>query len=215
VKWCPKDQTVLANEQVIDGRCERCGTPVEEKRLTQWFLKITDYADRLLKGLDDLPWREEIKDAQRAWIGRAKARISTSLFLAVKKKSECSQRDRTRFTARRTWCSLPSTPYFAKARRAGALDKDEVEAYIDATKRKTERERSENKEKTGVKLEGVRVVNPATKEEIPVFIADYVLASYGTGAVMASRPTTSVTMNSHKNATTNNPGGDGPLPRCN
>ena len=71
VKWCPKDQTVLANEQVIDGCCERCGTPVEEKRLTQWFLKITDYAERLLAGLDALPWREEIKEAQRAWIGKS------------------------------------------------------------------------------------------------------------------------------------------------
>src|SRR3989344_2799481 len=71
VKWCPKDQTVLANEQVIDGHCERCGTEVEEKRLTQWFLKITQYAERLLKNLETLPWREEIKEAQRAWIGKS------------------------------------------------------------------------------------------------------------------------------------------------
>ena len=77
VKWCPKDQTVLANEQVIDGACERCGSPVEEKRLTQWFLKITDYAERLLTGLDTLPWREEIKETQRAWIGKSEGAYLT------------------------------------------------------------------------------------------------------------------------------------------
>src|SRR3989344_4899211 len=81
VKWCPKDQTVLANEQVIDGACERCGTAVEEKKLTQWFLKITDYAERLLQGLDTLPWRDEIKEAQKAWIGRSEGtKISFELI---------------------------------------------------------------------------------------------------------------------------------------
>ncbi len=189
VKWCPKDQTVLANEQVLDGHCERCGTPVEEKRLTQWFLKITDYAERLLTGLDTLPWREEIKDAQRAWIGKsegAKLRF---------KVQGVSDREIEVFTTRPDTVFGATYVVFApehslvtqeiSSPKSQIRNKREVEKYVNETKKKTERERSENKEKTGVKLEGITAVNPATKEEIPIYIADYVLGSYGTGAVMA------------------------------
>jgi len=189
VKWCPKDQTVLANEQVIDGCCERCGTPVEEKRLTQWFLKITDYAERLLTGLDALPWREEIKDAQRAWIGKsegAKLKFSTRLNLVPNEGvfiEVFTTRPDTVFGA--TYVVLAPEHTLVSSLLDGVSNKKEVEAYVSATTKKTERERSENKEKTGVKLEGVSAVNPATKEEIPIYVADYVLASYGTGAVMA------------------------------
>ena len=186
VKWCPKDQTVLANEQVIDGCCERCGTAVEEKRLTQWFLKITDYAERLLTGLDALPWREEIKESQRAWIGKSEG---ASLIFPIVGRDEnikvFTTRPDTVFGA--TYVVLaPEHPLLRQGFAGQALaNQREVDAYIATTAKKTERERSENKEKTGVKLEGVSAMNPATKEEIPIYVADYVLASYGTGAVMA------------------------------
>ena len=197
VKWCPKCLTVLANEQVIDGRCERCGTPVEEKRLTQWFLKITQYADRLLSGLDTLPWREEIKDAQRAWIGKSEG-AKLKFGLTMSKHENPESRDIVSpyievFTTRPD--TVFGATYVVLAPEHQLLADDgftksitnfgEVRAYLDATKQKTERERSENKEKTGVELQGVKAINPATKEEIPVFVADYVLGSYGTGAVMA------------------------------
>ncbi|MHB0865827.1 MAG: leucine--tRNA ligase [Minisyncoccota bacterium] len=184
VKWCPKDQTVLANEQVTDGKCERCGTEVEEKRLTQWFLKITSYADRLLSGLDALPWREEIKEAQRAWIGKSEgAYLEFSLAGREEKIKVFTTRPDTVFGV--TYVVLaPEHPLVATLLDSVA-NKKAVAEYVAATAKKTERERSENKEKTGVALEGVSAINPATKEEIPLYVADYVLASYGTGAVMA------------------------------
>ncbi|MFZ2167812.1 MAG: alpha/beta fold hydrolase [Minisyncoccia bacterium] len=367
VKWCPKDQTVLANEQVIDGCCERCGTAIEEKRLTQWFFKITDYAERLLDGLNALPWREEIKEAQRAWIGKSEGAhlefpivqkgkpnfiilhgwtgradknfipwlkeileskgyevqapqlpdtnsptekdqvayvlencrmdentvlighslgaivamkalikhgkpIRELILVAAAKDPEHSDEDknfhttfswkfdfealrklaskrlilsdlkeesrivylekmaanldarlvtgtskREHYTGKeepdvlenldmsisghdekvKVFTTRPDTVFGATCvvlapehpLVAVLLDsvsnKKEVQDYITATTKKTERERSENKEKTGVKLDGVRVVNPATKEEIPAFVADFVLASYGTGSLMA------------------------------
>ena len=360
VKWCPKDQTVLANEQVIDGKCERCGSEVEEKNLTQWFFKITKYAKRLLEDLDRLPWREDIKEAQRAWIGESEgARLrfaireaGTPRFLLLHGREEspkdaylpwlkselekcgyevevpqlpnpeepdaeeqadfiekhcrldrttivighsfggivalrllerghqirrliaagtpvsgtfldgkerrsvadaCAksfrwevirenaegftvladkndtivpasdadvlagglgirplfiESEETHFCGSRepailaaalpfvdTFTTRPDTVYGTtylvlapEHPLVGTLaveNRDEVNAYVAAVKKKTERERLENKEKTGVELKGVKVLNPATKEEIPVYIADYVLSGYGTGAVMA------------------------------
>jgi leucyl-tRNA synthetase len=190
VKWCPKDQTVLANEQVKDGTCDRCGTAVEEKVLTQWFLKITQYAERLLTGLDNLPWREEIKDAQRAWIGKSEgAKLSFKVATDLNIQQGLTLLDIEVFTTRPdtvfgvTYVVLaPEHPLVAQL---PIKNKKEVKTYIDATTKKTERERSENKDKTGVVLKGIRAVNPANGEEIPVYIADYVLVSYGTGAVMA------------------------------
>ncbi len=184
VKWCPKDQTVLANEQVSDGKCERCGTEVEEKNLTQWFLKITQYAKRLLEDLDPLPWREDIKDAQRAWIGESEGARLTFALQGLEESIEVfTTRPDTLFGA--TYVVLAPEHPLVSALLPMVTNAAEVEAYVKATSQKTERERSENKEKTGVKLEGVMAINPATKEAIPVFLADYVLASYGTGAVMA------------------------------
>ncbi len=184
VKWCPKDQTVLANEQVIDGHCERCGTEVEEKRLTQWFLKITNYAERLLQGLDALPWREEIKEAQREWIGKSEgAYLEFALIGREEKVRVFTTRPDTVFGA--TYVVLAPEHPLVVLLADFVSNKKQIESYVNATAKKTERERSENKEKTGVKLEGIGAINPATKEEIPVFVADYVLSSYGTGAVMA------------------------------
>ncbi|MDB5264630.1 MAG: leuS [Parcubacteria group bacterium] len=187
VKWCPKDQTVLANEQVNDGRCERCGTEVEEKLLTQWFLKITQYAKRLLEDLEPLPWREDIKEAQRAWIGESEgAKLTFALQTADGTQLEetievFTTRPDTIYGA--TYVVLaPEHPLVAKL---PVTNTKKVSEYVDNTSKKTERERLENKEKTGVKLEGVMAVNPANQELIPVFAADYVLASYGTGSVMA------------------------------
>ncbi len=189
VKWCPKDQTVLANEQVIDGHCERCGTEVTEKRLTQWFLKITQYAERLLAGLETLPWREEIKEAQRAWIGK-----SEGAYVRFDLKADSQGRTLEPikvFTTRpdtiygATYVVLAPEHPLVSELLSVVSNKKEVEAYVSVTQKKSERERSENKEKTGVKLEGVSAINPATKEEIPVYVADYVIGSYGTGAVMA------------------------------
>lgn len=184
VKWCPKDQTVLANEQVIDGHCERCGTEVEEKRLTQWFLKITDYAERLLAGLDVLPWREEIKEAQRAWIGKSEgAYLEFPISGREEKIKVFTTRPDTIYGA--TYVVLAPEHPFISSLLPVVSNSKEVEAYVSATAKKTERERSENKEKTGVVLEDIAAINPATKEHIPIYVADYVLGSYGTGAVMA------------------------------
>lgn len=196
VKWCPHDKTVLANEQVIDGRCERCGHEVEEKYLTQWFLKITDYAERLLTDIEPLPWREDIKDAQRAWIGKSEG--AKLRFQVVNEGNAMAPESSPNgSSAIEVFTTRPDTifgaTYVVLAPEHPLIDTllpiisniDEVNAYREATSRKTERERSENKEKTGILLEGVKAINPATREEIPVFAADYVLASYGTGAVMA------------------------------
>lgn len=184
VKWCPKDQTVLANEQVVDGCCERCGTEVEERALTQWFLKITDYAERLLADLEPLPWREEIKDAQRAWIGKSEgATLRFNIADTDTSIEVFTTRPDTIFGA--TYVVLAPEHPLVTELLPRVTNKEAVQAYIAETKKKTERERSENKEKTGEVLAGVAAINPASKETIPVYIADYVLASYGTGAVMA------------------------------
>ncbi len=194
VKWCPKDKTVLANEQVINGHCERCGTEVEERRLTQWFLRITDYAERLFHGLKDLPWREDIKEAQRAWIGKSEgAYINFQVETDIPSQNLQSQtlesikvfttRPDTIFGA--TYVVLAPDNFMVENFSKYITNLNAVKLYVSATVKKTERERSENKKKTGVILEGIFTINPATKEKIPVYVADYVLASYGTGAVMA------------------------------
>lgn len=184
VKWCPKDKTVLANEQVVDGKCERCDSEVEEKKLTQWFMKITDYAERLLADLDALPWREDIKQAQRAWIGKSEgAKLWFPLAGHGEEIEVFTTRPDTVFGA--TYVVLAPEHSLVDRLTPVITNAEEVKNYVATTSKKTERERSENKEKTGVKLEGVTAINPATKEEIPLYVADYVLASYGTGAVMA------------------------------
>ncbi len=188
VKWCPNDQTVLANEQVIDGCCERCGAEVEEKSLTQWFILITKYAKRLLDDLGGLPWREEIKDAQRAWIGESEGakiffQFSADLNEDAGVVEVFTTRPDTLFGA--TYVVIAPEHPLVDTLLPLTTNPQEVEAYRIATGRKTERERSENKEKTGVILKGVTALNPLTNIDIPVYVADYVLASYGTGAVMA------------------------------
>lgn len=195
VKWCPQDQTVLANEQVLDGRCDRCGHLVEEKNLTQWFLKITAYADRLLRDLEPLPWREDIKEAQRAWIGESEGAKLSFALRSYRNENAVEGEDMNIavdvFTTRpdtvfgATYVVLAPEHPLVETLLAAALNPDDIRAYRDATARKTERERSEGKKKSGTLVGGVMAINPATKEPVPVYVADYVLASYGTGAVMA------------------------------
>jgi leucyl-tRNA synthetase len=179
VKWCPKDQTVLANEQVIDGRCERCGTVVEAKQLEQWFFRITDYADRLLNDMKTIDWPPHVVAMQENWIGRSEG--AEVVF-------RCEQLgiDYPVFTTRPD--TIFGATFFVLAPEHPDVlrmsDSPEVRDYVNRSLNESVEERGdEHKEKTGVPL-GQTVTNPATGEEIPVWVADYVLMEYGTGAVM-------------------------------
>lgn len=198
VNWCPKDQTVLANEQVIAGKCGRCGTEVVQKDLEQWFFKITDYADRLVDDLANLNWPEPIKDAQRNWIGKSEGAEISFELKAKSLESEQLQAPSSKLSAINIFTTRADTLFGAtylvlapehpaiKNLASSIQNLAEVEKYIEAVKKKTEIERTDaKKEKTGVESKGVKAINPATGEEIPVWVADYVLGGYGTGAVMA------------------------------
>src|SRR6201991_3692289 len=179
VNWCPKDATVLANEQVIDGRCERCGTLVELRQLEQWFFRITDYADRLLDDLDTIEWPEHVKTMQRNWIGRSEG-------AEVVFRCEELGIDYPVFTTRPD--TLFGATFFVLAPEHPDVlrlkDSSEVHQYVNHALTESAEERgSEHKQKTGVPL-GQTVTNPATGEQIPMYVADYVLMEYGTGAVM-------------------------------
>jgi len=190
VNWDPVDQTVLANEQVLpDGTAERSGAKVEQKELEQWFFKITDYADALVDDLDQVDWPESTKINQRNWIGRSEgALITFPLKNSVSKLDVFTTRPDTIFGA--TYMVVaPEHPWLAEAlskTKSAIENAEEVRKYIEKAKQKTDLERQEEaKEKTGVELKGVKAINPANHEEIPIFVADYVLGSYGTGAIMA------------------------------
>ena len=219
VNWCPKDLTVLADEQVIAGECERCGTRVVKKDLEQWFFKITDYANKLLTNLEKLDWSEKVKVAQRNWIGRSEgAEISFQLISRINAdknqqiSADKNQSESTISGEVKVFTTRPDTifgaTYLVISPEHEILEKlqgnneygikngstgspqvenaKELKKYIKQAKKKTEIERTaEGKVKTGIELKGIKAVNPATKEEIPVWVADYVLPQYGTGAVMA------------------------------
>lgn len=178
--WCPFDKTVLANEQVENGHCWRCGNLVEKKSLKQWFFKITDYADRLAKDLDDVNWSEGIKQMQRNWIGRSQGAEINFEVEGTKEKLNV-------FTTRPD--TLYGATFLVLAPEHKILNKlsisKEVKDYIEQAERKSEIDRMETeREKTGV-FTGAYAINPANKEKIPIWIADYVLPGYGTGAIMA------------------------------
>ncbi|WP_242217764.1 leucine--tRNA ligase [Bacillus cereus group sp. BfR-BA-01380] len=183
VNWCPALGTVLANEEVIDGVSERGGHPVERRPMRQWMLKITAYADRLLEDLDELDWPESLKDMQRNWIGRSEgAEVHFAINGTDEKFTVFTTRPDTLFGA--TYCVL-APEHALVAEITTAEQKEAVEAYIDSVKAKSDLERTElAKEKTGV-FTGAYAINPVNGEKLPIWIADYVLASYGTGAVMA------------------------------
>jgi len=185
VNWCPKDATVLANEQVVDGRCERCGTEVIQKNLEQWFFRITDYADRLLEDFEALEsWPEHVITMQRNWIGRSEG-------AQVVFRCEEVGLDFPVFTTRPD--TLFGATFFVLAPEhpelerlvAGTPAEEEVREYVNRVGRESAEERgAEDREKTGVPL-GRSVVNPVNGEQIPMYVADYVLMEYGTGAIMA------------------------------
>jgi leucyl-tRNA synthetase len=183
VKWCPHDQTVLANEQVIDGRCERCGHRVELRQLEQWFFRITDYADRLLNDLDSIEWPEHVKQMQRNWIGRSEGAEVTfrceelSIDYAV-----FTTRPDTLFGAT-FFVMAPEHPDVFKL-AAGTEHEPAVHEYVNRALAESIEDRgAADKPKTGAPL-GRTVTNPVNGEQIPMFVADYVLMEYGTGAVM-------------------------------
>ena len=183
VNWCTSCKVVLANEEVVEGVCERCGAPVVRKEKSQWMLRITRYADRLIDDLDDLDFIERVKTQQINWIGR-----STGCELTFKTNMGC---DVTVYTTRAD--TLFGTTYMVISPEHPLLNQwadripnwDEVAAYREAAARKSDFERGElNKDKTGVRLEGVEILNPVTGKALPMFVSDYVLMGYGTGVVM-------------------------------
>ncbi len=188
INWCPVDLIGLANEEVIDGKCERCGNPVEKREKEQWMLAITKYAERLDKDLDTVDFLERIKTQQRNWIGKSEG---AELTFKIKAGTNSDKQIKV-FTTRPdtlfgvTYVVLAPEHPLVKEFLPTIENKEEVEKYIANVKKETDIERTDaGKEKTGVELKGVKAVNPANNEEVPVWIADYVLADYGTGAVMA------------------------------
>ncbi len=183
INWCPSCKTGLANEEVKEGHCDRCGAKVEKKNIRQWILKITAYADKLLEDLDTLDWPESVKAMQRNWIGRSEG---AAVFFQLEKFDEklevYTTRCDTLFGA--TYMVIaPEHPLVEKL--TTPEQKEAVEAYLDATKHKSDLERTDlAKDKTGV-FSGSYAINPVNGKKIPIWIADYVLISYGTGAIMA------------------------------
>jgi leucyl-tRNA synthetase len=185
VNFCPSCKTVLANEQVVDGRCERCDSLVEKKYLKQWFLKITDYAERLLNNLNKIDWPEKIKIMQRNWIGKSEGATIKFQIPDTKYQIEVfTTRVDTLFGC--TYVVIaPEHPIISNLKTQTSNLK-EIEKYIEKAKKKTEIERlAEDKEKTGIEIQGVKAVNPVNNQEVPIFVADYVLMEHGTGAIMA------------------------------
>lgn len=182
VNWCPKLGTVLANDEVVDGVSERGGYPVVQKKMKQWCLRVSAYAQRLLDGLDNIDWTDSLKETQRNWIGRSEG---TEMQFSVKD----SNVKFTIFTTRAdtifgvTFMVLAPESELVQ-QLTTAAQKADVDAYLEATKKRTERERIADRRVTGV-FTGSYAINPFTGDEIPVWISDYVLAGYGTGAIMA------------------------------
>ena len=186
INWCPSCKTGIANEEVVGGACERCGTPVTKKDMRQWMLRITVYADRLLRGLDELDWPEKVKTMQRNWIGRSEGVQAT--FTAV--DNEGREHPVEIFTTRAD--TLFGATYLVLAPEHPLVEKlvppdlaREVAAYVDRARNVSDQDRtSTKKEKTGLFL-GVHARNPVNGEQVPIWVADYVLIGYGTGAIMA------------------------------
>ena len=189
VNWCPKDKVGLANEEVIDGKCERCGTVTEKREREQWMLAITKYAERLDKDLDTVDYLEKIKIQQRNWIGKSEGalltfELTTSAHEEVGKLEVFTTRPDTLFGA--TYVVIAPEHPLVKTLKTHITNSQALDVYQKEALLKEDFERiAEEREKTGIKLEGVFAINPGTKEMIPVFVADYVLAHYGTGAIMA------------------------------
>ena len=183
VNWCTSCKCVLANEEVVEGVCERCGAPVIRKEKSQWMLRITKYADRLIDDLDEVDYIERVKTQQRNWIGRSTGTEVTFKTNTGDDITVYTTRVDTLFGVTYTVIS-PEHPLLKKWKSI-IKNWDEVEAYQAAAARKSDFERGElNKDKTGVRLDGIEVINPATGKVVPMFVSDYVLMGYGTGIVM-------------------------------
>jgi leucyl-tRNA synthetase len=185
INWCPKDKIGLANEEVVGGLCDRCGSPVVKKDKEQWMLAITKYADRLDKDLDDVNYLEKIKIQQRNWIGKSEgSEISFKIKNTNEKIEVFTTRADTIFGV--TYVVLAPEHELVNKLKSQISNWKEVENYIKEVKDRPDLERtSEDKVKTGVELKDIKVINPANEEEISIWIADYVLSTYGTGAIMA------------------------------
>lgn len=185
INWCPSCKVGLANEEVVQGKCERCGTQVEHKIRNQWMLKITEYADRLIDDLDTVNYLPHIKQQQTNWIGRS---VGAEIDFEIANTDD----KLTVFTTRPD--TIYGSTYMVIAPEHPIVEKysdkiqnyEEVKNYKELTNKKSDFERSEmNKDKTGVELKGIKAINPISKEEVPVWISDYVMITYGTGAIMA------------------------------
>lgn len=183
VNWCEKDQTVLANEQVVDGKCERCKTEVVQKNLPQWFFKVTAYADRLLDGLDALDWPESLKQMQRNWIGKSEgAKLDFKLADSDETITVFTTRPDTLYGA--TYMVLaPEHPLLETI--VTEEQKDAISSYQDEASKRSELERTGTDQKKSGVFTGAYAMHPLTGEQLPIWIADYVLMGYGTGAIMA------------------------------
>ncbi len=184
VNWCTSCKCVLANEEVVNGVCERCGSEVVQKEKSQWMLKITEYAQRLIDDLDEVDYIERVKIQQRNWIGRSTGAEVTFATTAGDAMKIFTTRCDTLFGA--TYMVMAPEHALVEKWMPMLKNAEEVRAYQDAAAHKSEFERTELvKDKTGVRLDGVRAINPVNGAELPIFISDYVLATYGTGAIMA------------------------------
>ncbi len=184
INWCPSCKIGLANEEVVDGKCERCGTTTEQRLKKQWMLKITEYAERLLTDLDTVDYLPRIKIQQKNWIGKSEgAEVDFTIEGGKEKITVFTTRPDTLFGC--TFLVLAPESQLVQDMQERIKNWDKVEDYITATAKKSDLERQEQQEKTGVQLEGVAAINPINGESVPIFIADYVLSGYGTGAIMA------------------------------
>jgi len=183
VNWCTSCKVVLANEEVVEGVCERCGAPVIQKEKSQWMLRITRYADRLIDDLDDLDYIERVKIQQKNWIGRSYGTEVDFTATNGDKLTVYTTRCDTLFGV--TYMVLSPEHEYLKKWKDQIQNWDEVAQYMDAAARKSDLERTElSKDKTGIRLQGIEAVNPANGKHVPIFVSDYVLISYGTGIVM-------------------------------
>ncbi len=188
INWCESCQTGIANEQVVGGECERCGTQIVLKEIPGWFFKITNFADALIDDLDKIDWPEYTKKNQINWVGKSKG--AKIVFKVKSQKSKVNEEIKV-FTTRpdtlfgATYMVLSPEHKLIEELKERIENWDEIERYIIETQKKSEMERVEAKEKTGVEITGIKAINPANNKEIPIFVADYVLDGYGTGAIMA------------------------------
>ncbi len=184
INWCTVCKCGLANEEVVNGVCEKCGGEVVRKQKTQWMLKITEYAQRLLDDLDEVDFIEKVKTQQRNWIGRSEGAEVNFKFTTGDEVTVYTTRPDTLFGA--TYMVLSPEHPFVKDNMSLFENKDEIKTYIEKSAKKSDFERTElAKEKSGAELKGVKAINPVNGKEIPIWISDYVLMSYGTGAIMA------------------------------